>query len=127
MKKFLKIIGIGFGIIIVMGVVAMFTAGGETEPASSEPKTEKTDTETATKEKDIVKKPGKAEFEQVKNGMTIEEVEKILGPGSMDAESESGNVKIQMYSWQAKGDLGANITVSFMNGKVDTKAQFGIK
>lgn len=121
MKKLIKgafIIG-GLCLLVIVAA-AMFAAPDEAgvvreveKAEQSEPKAEQ--------------KPGKAEFDQVKSGMTILEVQKILGPGSMDAESESGGMKVQMYSWEAAGEIGANITVSFTNGKSDSKAQYGLK
>jgi hypothetical protein len=123
MKKFLKFVGWAIVGLIVIGVIAGLGSSGD--------KTQKTSTkavETVTKEEKADKKPGKAEFEQVKSGMTLAEVEKILGPaGTVDGESESNGIKYQSYSWEAKGDFGANITVSFVNGKSDTKAQFGLE
>lgn len=114
---------IGGSLLTLIIIVAAFSGNEAVNTGESVPGEEK----AVTKEKKVEQKPGKAEFDQVKSGMTIEEVQKILGPGVMDAESESGDIKMQMFSWQAQGDLGANISVSFTNGKSDSKAQSGIK
>lgn len=129
MKKFLKIAGLAFLAIIIIGAIANMgtedgadPAAGETKPAKSETKPEK----PVQKPEKTKEKPGKAEFDQVESGMTIDQVEAILGKGSLTGESEAGGMKMQIYSWKAKGPLGANITVTFTDGKSDSKAQFGL-
>ena len=127
MKQSLIIGGSFLGLIIL---VVLFSGNEAVKPVEHETKASKTVTDepkAEQKEPKANKKPGKAEFDLVESGMTIEQVEKILGPGSMDVESESGDIKMQMYSWEAKGELGANITVSFTNGKSDSKAQYGLE
>jgi hypothetical protein len=65
------------------------------------------------------------EFEQINQGMTIEEVESIIGvPGKLIANSSVGEVTGQVYSW--KNAKGSNAIIEFRNGKVVAKAQAGL-
>jgi hypothetical protein len=114
---------IGGSLLLLIIVVALFSGDDAVKPVGNVTNEEK----AVQDEPKAEQKPGKADFDQVQSGMTIEQVQKILGPGTMDAESESGDIKIQMFSWQAQGELGANISVSFTNGKSDSKAQYGLK
>lgn len=69
-----------------------------------------------------------AEFQQVKNGMTYEEVVKIIGgQGTLQSEAGDGKYKIEMYSWDGEGGFGANANVTFQGGKVTAKAQIGLQ
>ncbi|MED4586688.1 DUF3862 domain-containing protein [Brevibacillus choshinensis] len=72
----------------------------------------------------------KAEFDEIQNGMTYEEVVAIVGgPGEM--LSESGNKGDQfyteMYMWKGEGGIGANANAMFQSGKMTNKSQFGLK
>jgi hypothetical protein len=65
------------------------------------------------------------EFEKINQGMTIEEVEAIIGePGKLIANSKVGDVSGQVYSW--KNSKGSNAIIEFRNGKVVAKAQAGL-
>lgn len=67
-------------------------------------------------------------FNKIQTGMTYEEVIGIIGEeGTVMSENQIGNIKTTMYSWNGKGSIGANANVTFQNGKVISKAQFGLK
>ena len=83
-------------------------------------------TKTTEEAKTDESKPGLAEYEQVETGMTIEEVNAILGEPMDTTESETDGLKMEMVSYDARGDLGANILVTFTNGAVDSKTQTGV-
>jgi len=72
----------------------------------------------------------KAEFDQIRGGMSYEEVKYIIG-GEGEILSESGNPGDQfytvMYSYKGKGSLGANANFMFQDGQLQNKAQFGLK
>lgn len=73
----------------------------------------------------------KAEFDQIKDGMSYEEVTAIVG-GEGELQAESGKPGEELYtvsySYQAeKGSLGANANVMFQGGKMTMKAQAGLK
>lgn len=68
-------------------------------------------------------------FNQLSNGMTIEEVEAIIG-GKGEILSETGDPGTQfytvMYSYPGTG-FGSSVTLMFQGDKLDTKSQFGLE
>lgn len=66
-------------------------------------------------------------YDRVKNGMSVSEVESILGPGTEQASSEAGYGEISMSGkvlvWQ---DGMRIISITFMNDQVMAKAQVGL-
>lgn len=72
----------------------------------------------------------KAEFDQIKNGMTYEQVVAIIGgPGELMSEvgSSGSEYYTVMYMWDGDGGWGANANAMFQGGKLQSKAQFGLK
>lgn len=72
----------------------------------------------------------KAEFDKIENGMTYEEVVKIIG-GEGEVMSEVGEKGTEyytvMYTYDGESGLGSNANFMFQNGKLTSKAQFGLK
>ena len=70
-----------------------------------------------------------AQFEQVKNGMTYEEVSAIIGKGTKLAETGTPGDSLYTvsYSYKGKGAIGANAIVLFQGNKLITKSQAGLK
>lgn len=71
----------------------------------------------------------KAEFEQIKNGMSYEEVCKIIGSeGEVLSEvgSEGEDYHTIIYMWDGDGEIGANANFTFQKGKLVGKAQYGL-
>ncbi|MCM8901330.1 DUF3862 domain-containing protein [Caldicoprobacter algeriensis] len=64
-------------------------------------------------------------YNKIQNGMTYEEVEAILGEGQLISESQIMDQRTEIYTW-INSD-GSNMNVTFQNGKVEAKAQFGLK
>ncbi len=63
-------------------------------------------------------------FNQIQTGMTYEEVVAIIGEeGTVSSESSFGDSSMKIYSWS---NGIANATISFTNGKVSAKSQFGL-
>lgn len=123
-------------------IIAAIASGGEedTEQASTEPKEETTEQpkkEEPKKEeaREDEKKSAKAgvldetKFNKIQNGMTYEEVVKIIG-GEGEVLSESGTKGDQfhtvIYTWPAEGSLGANANFTFQGNKLQNKAQMGV-
>ena len=78
-------------------------------------------------------KINKENYDTISNGMSISEVESILGPGESQAASSvdlgeyGGNMRSEVYTWQSDGIIGAKIiSITFTNGKVQAKAQTGL-
>jgi len=66
------------------------------------------------------------EFTAVQTGMSLGQVEAILGrPGTEAARSDGDGFSIVIYQWQ--NDDGSNMNVTFENGLVTSKAQFGLQ
>ncbi|NTV91008.1 MAG: DUF3862 domain-containing protein [Clostridiales bacterium] len=72
----------------------------------------------------------KAEFDQLKSGMTYEEATAIIG-GPGEVLSESGNAGDEyhtvMYQYKGEGGFGANANLMFQGNKLMNKAQMGLK
>lgn len=75
-------------------------------------------------------KISKAEFDKLQNGMTYEEVVAIIG-GEGDVMSEVGEKGTAyytiMYMYEGEKGIGANANLTFQDGKLNMKAQFGLK
>jgi hypothetical protein len=101
-------------IVVLIVVVSALNKGGSTTT------TDQTNKPTITK----------AEFEQLKSGMTYEEATAIIG-GPGEVISESGNkgeaLYTVMYQYKGEGDLGANANMMFQGNKLQNKAQMGLK
>ncbi|CAH2464436.1 MULTISPECIES: DUF3862 domain-containing protein [Bacillus cereus group] len=149
MGEIFKFACLGIIALIVLGVIAAITGGGDdkveapsTEPkqevltttpvTKEEPKKEEPKKEEPNKEEAPKNKPGisKAEFDQIQNGMSYEEVKNIIGSDG-EVMSESGQAGDQfhtiMYSWKNEKGLGANARFMFQEGKLQNKSQFGLK
>lgn len=72
----------------------------------------------------------KSEFDTIKNGMTYEQVKKIIG-GEGQKLSETGSVNdpyyTVIYMYNGEGTLGANANFTFQNNKLLNKTQFGLQ
>lgn len=143
MKKILK-----WTLIVVIGLAIIGAFLPEDETAKEEPKaaatTETTEAKAEEPKEEVKKEEPKkkaapkndpkltaAEFEKIKNGMSIAEVEKIIGgKGELQSEvgAEGDTTYTVMYTWQGKG-FGSNANVTFQGSPavVQMKAQFGLK
>jgi len=67
------------------------------------------------------------EFNQIQNGMSYGEVQKIVGSaGTVLSESSIGGISICIVSWLGNGNLGSNAAITFQNGAVSGKSQAGL-
>lgn len=68
----------------------------------------------------------KSNYERIENGMSISQVQGILGKGSEQASSDASfgglSLNAKQMIWQEGNRI---ITVTFMNDKVQGKAQMG--
>ncbi|HDR8302792.1 TPA: DUF3862 domain-containing protein [Bacillus cereus] len=102
----------------------------KTEETVAPPKQDVKKEEPKKEVKPEPKKDGisKAEFEQIQNGMTYDEVKAIIGSeGELQSESEVAGYKTVMYMFKGEGGLGANATMMFQNNELTSKSQFGLK
>lgn len=141
MRKLFKFIVIGFVMVLILGFIAVITmqpdapqpaeptveqpsVDAEAEPEQEEPAAEPEKEEAAGMDA----LPTKAEYDAIKEGMTREQVEQLLGKVVVESESESefdGIVSVSI-SYRADGDIGANIFVTYTNGKMDFKSSYGL-
>lgn len=69
-----------------------------------------------------------AQFAQIQNGMTLQQVEQIMGgPGEVQSDGDTAGIRTTMYAWPGRGELGANCNVMIQSGKVCMKAQYGLR
>lgn len=102
-------------------------------------KTEKVDTPTPTPDststttKDSTKTTSSSDsggltmenYENIKNGMTYEEVVKLLGSNGEETRSSTiGKIELKSYKWE--GDDYKRIYVNFRDNKVNSKTQSGL-
>lgn len=67
-----------------------------------------------------------AEYEQIREGMTYEQVKTIIGtPGQELSRSDLAGYTTVMYSWSNTN--GSNMNAMFQNGRLVNKAQFGLR
>jgi hypothetical protein len=66
-----------------------------------------------------------ANFNRCRPGMTYDQVVSIVGPpNEVLSENQIANIHTVMYSWKA--GIVANANMTFQNGKLVSKAQFGL-
>jgi len=71
-----------------------------------------------------------AGFTALKEGMSYEDAVAILGrEGEVQSESKFGDITTIMYQWDGarRPGLGSSMNAMFQNGKLVSKAQFGLK
>jgi hypothetical protein len=74
-------------------------------------------------------KLNKNNYDKISNGMSVSQVESILGKGESQASSSvdlgeyGGNVSSEVMTWQSGTKV---ISITFSNGKVMAKAQNGL-
>lgn len=74
-------------------------------------------------------KLNKDNYDKISNGMSVSQVESILGKGESQASSSvdlgeyGGNVSSEVMTWQSGTKV---ISITFSNGKVMAKAQNGL-
>lgn len=135
MKKVIKIVLIIAGFIFLLGACAAMMGVEDTTEPQKEPQAQETQAEAPKQpeaEKPQEKKPEgvtMAQFTQLENGMSYEEVVAVIGEGEIMSETgEKGDqFYTVMYSWEGSGDLGANMTAMFQGNKLQSKAQMGLK
>ena len=68
-------------------------------------------------------------YDKISNGMSVSQVESILGKGESEASSNvdlgeyGGNISSEVMTWQSGTKV---ISITFSNGKVMAKAQNGL-
>lgn len=69
-----------------------------------------------------------AAFSQIREGMSISQVEGIIGcRGEVLSETSMGGIRTVMLAWSGRGSLGANMNAMFQSGRLIMKAQMGLR
>ena len=121
------------GALVLCGIVGNMLpdkddAGGASSPAASTsaPASAKATDAPAPTEAPKAK-VDKATFDKVETGTDCDKLADLFGgPGEVMSESEVMGIKTVALDWKAN-IFGANVTVMCQNGKVISKAQFGLK
>ncbi len=67
------------------------------------------------------------EFNEIKTGMTYEEVKNIVGcDGTVNSETELMGSKMTIYSWYGKDGI-SNANINIQDDKLINKTQIGLK
>jgi hypothetical protein len=67
-----------------------------------------------------------AKFNQIQNGMTIQQIQELIGTeGKLLASTNAGSTSGKVYWWQ--NHQGSNAIVEFKNDQVISKSQAGLK
>lgn len=68
-----------------------------------------------------------ARYAALKTGMTYHRVRTLLGcSGHRVSHLTIGRVRRATYSWPGRGTYGANLTLTFRNGRLTDKSQLGL-
>lgn len=122
-KSHKKLIIIVIVIIVLVALIGSCASGAGNKSDNSN-SSSSTASQGAQQEKDSTKIDAD-KFAKIENGMTYDEVVSIIGSeGSEQSTNEIGGVKTTMYEWESDG-WGVP-TITFQNGKVTNKTQFGV-
>jgi Domain of Unknown Function with PDB structure (DUF3862) len=73
-------------------------------------------------------KVGMTQYQSLASGMSYSRVAAILGcEGSEISRVDMGGFRTVMYMWEGQGSLGANMNIMIQNGKLISRAQFGLQ
>lgn len=116
-------------LIIAAAMAASFTACGS--PSASTSSSSSTTQTSAASETETASYATLDAYNQVKEGMTLDEVNKIFGFDGTSAASGSAAVgsvssTAEVYTWAGETP-GSSASITFQDGKVAAMAQAGLK
>lgn len=90
------------------------------------------ETPSRTEDRQQVQKPSHgitlANYNQIQNGMTYNQVVEILGRHGVESSQAAGEgVAVSLITWEVPDGLGSNMNITFQNGRVTGKAQLGLR
>lgn len=123
MGKYFKL-----GLLVVSGFVLVFIIVGVFNGVSN------IISETKTPQSNASPKTVKVKYDKIrvgdkktgKGGMTLAEVEQILGKSTSQTEGKSGNLDMDVYTFATSSGPNS-IMITFINGHVSGKTQTGLK
>ncbi|BCA60227.1 SHOCT domain-containing protein [Sphingomonas sp. HMP6] len=116
--------GIGCAVILAL-LIVLAIIGSTMKPASPE----KVTGYSAAPEAPVVSKfVTKAQFDQLRDGMSYAEAVKVLGgnEGEVMSTNKFGSTKTTMYVWKGTS-FGGNMNAMFQNDRLMSKAQMGLE
>lgn len=100
--------GVLFGAAVLASLVAAAPAAQAGEPATC--------------------RPTLADFRTLRKGMSYaESVEQLGCPGRKVTDLAVGHNHRAIYSWQGRGSYGANLNLTFRNGRLTGRSQLGLR
>ena len=115
---------------LVWGLIGIIGAPISLAPIignSSTPTNTAGNTEQSTPKPEDTTGVNMANYSKIKTGMTYEEVVAILGKqGEEMTSNDIAGIKNIMYKWDGDSGFGANMNAMFQDGKLVSKAQFGL-
>jgi len=132
-------IAVGSVLLLVIGVIVAATISGGPATTRKQPAAESTEERAIVPSRAAEPEPASTtaparpssgltyeNYLRLKEGMTYAEVVEILGTtGEELSRSDIAGYTTVMYSWQKW--TGANMNAMFQNGRLVTKAQFGLR
>lgn len=83
---------------------------------------------TVTQAQSTSCKASMSTYSQLREGMSLSKAQSIIGcAGSELSSSNIAGIRTVMLSWEGRGQLGANMNAMFQNGRLVSKAQFGLR
>jgi len=114
------------GLLVVLTAFALAGCGGTSTENNSNSSTA-TDTQSADENNSGV---SKAEFDQIQNGITYDQVVEIIGgPGEVVSEvgAKGEQYYTIIYQYEGESGLGSNANFTFQDNKLQMKAQAGLE
>ena len=111
-------------VIAIVGGTQTSTNNTQTSSSVNESEVQTTENEKTTT-KDV--KVTLEQYNQIKDGMTYEEVVEIFGgKESTSSESEIAGIKSEIKTWNGNGTFSV-ATIGFTDGEVSSKSQTGLE
>lgn len=117
-------------VVLIIGVIGA-TQGGttntSTQPENTVQNSPVENTTSASSDNTKNVKVTLAQYNQVKDGMTYDEVVAIFGgKETSSTESEIAGIKSQVMTWSGNGTFSV-VSIGFTDGKVSSKSQTGLE
>ena len=118
--------GLFFLLVLLVGILAPDRADTPTSPGAVTDVSRSAKHERDSAADEAPPSVTMANFNRIRNGMTYAEVVSILGQPTQElSRTEVAGIETVMYQWD--GGFMANMNAMFQNGKMVSKAQFGLR
>lgn len=122
-SKVINRFGRRMGVLVVSGGLGLGISACNTGNSTSNPAPSRGSSATTATVRGVTL----AEFNQVTNGMTYQQVSTIFrSPGTVQADTNIAGQHTQVYTWNGT-TVRANAIVTFNNGMVIVKVQYGLE